>query len=130
MRKDATLKQQVHSINVKALKALKEAVAETIRDHARTGDPVVICRNGKVTWVPAHQLLPKRQSSPPRYDEVNDAVSIGTVRRAGEKFVEVVPGVRVELGAKDDAIGIKILKASKFFKPITKPLCQRIQITA
>ena len=126
MRKDATLKQQVHSINVKAL---KEAVAETIRDHARTGDPVVIWRNGKVTWVPAHQLLSKKRMSPPRYDKVSDTVSIGAIRRAGEKFVEVVPGVHVELGKRGDAIGIKILKASNFFRPIAKPLCRRIQIT-
>ena len=130
MRKDATLKQQVHSINMKALKALKEAVAETIRDHARTGDPMVIWRNGKVTWVPAHQLLPKKRMSPPRYDKVSDIVSIGTVRRAGEKFVEVVPGVHVELGKRGDAIGIKILKASTFFKPITKPLYRQMQGTS
>ena len=130
MTQDAKLKQNIHLTSVKAEKAMKQAVAETIRDHARTGDPVVIWRDGKVVWVPAHQLLPKRQSSPPRYDEVSDIVSIGTVRRASEKFVEVVPGVHVELGKRGDAIGIKILKASTFFKPITKPLCRRIQITA
>ena len=63
MRKDATLKQQVHSINVKALKALKEAVTDTIRDHARTGDPIVIWRHGKVTWIPAKKLLQQRSRS-------------------------------------------------------------------
>lgn len=60
MRKNGSLKRSVHLINVKAEKALKKAVAETIRDHARTGDPVVIWRNGKVAWVPADQLLPGR----------------------------------------------------------------------
>jgi len=55
-----SLKRSVHLINVKAEKALKKAVAETIRDHARTGDPVVIWRNGKVAWIPAGQLLPGR----------------------------------------------------------------------
>lgn len=44
----------------KAEQALKKAVAETIRDHARTGDPVVIWRNGKVVQVPAASLLPRR----------------------------------------------------------------------
>ena len=122
MRKNDDLKRSVHLINIKAEKALKQAVAETIRDHARTGDPVVIWRDGKVVWVPAHQLLPKRRTCPPRYDVVRDTMSIGTVRRAGEKFVEVVPGVHVELGKRSDAIGVKILKASKFFQPITKPL--------
>ena len=55
-----SLKRSVHLINLKAEKALKKAVAETILDHARTGDPVVIWRNGKVTWVPATQLLSQR----------------------------------------------------------------------
>jgi hypothetical protein len=56
MRKNGSLKRSVHLVSVKAEKALKEAVTDTIRDHARTGDPIVIWRNGKVTWVPAKQL--------------------------------------------------------------------------
>ena len=60
MKKNSSLKRSVHRINMKAEKALKKAVAETIRDHARTGDPVVIWRNGKVAKVPASQLLRKR----------------------------------------------------------------------
>ena len=59
MRKNGSLKRSIHLMNVKAEQALKKAVAETIQDHARTGDPVVIWRNGKVVWVPAAQLLPK-----------------------------------------------------------------------
>ena len=61
MSKNGGTKQGIHLIHVKAEKALKKAVAETIRDHARTGDPVVIWRNGKVVWVPAKQLLSKRK---------------------------------------------------------------------
>lgn len=57
MKRNGGLKQNIHSIHVKAEKALKKAVAETIRDHARTGDPIVIWRDGKVVWVPANQLL-------------------------------------------------------------------------
>ena len=57
MRKNGKLKRSVHLVSVKAEKAIKEAVAETIRDHARTGDPVVIWRHGKVVWVPAKKLL-------------------------------------------------------------------------
>ena len=60
MKKNSSLKRSVHRINLKAEKALKKAVAETIRDHARTGDPVVIWRHGKVVWVPAKQLLQKQ----------------------------------------------------------------------
>ena len=61
MRKNGSLKRSVHLLNVKAEKAMKEAVAETIQDHARTGDPVVIWRNGKVTWVPAKKLLQQQR---------------------------------------------------------------------
>ncbi len=61
MRKNGSLKRSVHLLNVKAEKAMKEAVVETIQDHARTGDPVVIWRNGKVTWVPAKQLLQQQR---------------------------------------------------------------------
>ena len=57
MSKNGGVKQSIHSIHVKAEKAMKEAVAETIQDHARTGDPLAIWRNGKVVWVPARQLL-------------------------------------------------------------------------
>jgi len=56
MRKNGSLKRSIRLINVKAEKALKKAVAKTIQDHARTGDPIVIWRNGKVMWVPAKQL--------------------------------------------------------------------------
>jgi len=36
--------------------ALKKAVALTIADHKRTGDPIVIWRDGKVVKVPADQI--------------------------------------------------------------------------
>jgi len=60
MRKNGSLKRRIRLINVKAEKALKNAVAKTIQDHARTGDPIVIWRHGKVIWVPAKQLLQQR----------------------------------------------------------------------
>ena len=60
MKPNGSLKRRVHAINIKAEQALKEAVAETIRDHARTGDPVAIWRDGKVVWVPAAQLLRRK----------------------------------------------------------------------
>ncbi len=40
----------------RAEEALKKAVARTIADHKRTGDPIVICRDGKVVKVPADQI--------------------------------------------------------------------------
>ena len=61
MRKNGNLKRSVHLINLKAERALKKAVAGTILDHARTGDPVVVWRNGKVVWISAKQLLQQRR---------------------------------------------------------------------
>ena len=61
MRRNGSLRRTVHLVSVKAEKALKEAVTETIKDHARTGDPVVIWRHGKVAWVPAKQLLQQQR---------------------------------------------------------------------
>jgi hypothetical protein len=37
--------------------ALREAALQAILDHKRTGDPVVIWRDGKVVHVPAEELL-------------------------------------------------------------------------
>ena len=63
MKKDAALRRSVHLINAKALRVLGEAVKETIRDHAWTGDPVVIWRNGKVTWTQAKKLRQQQSRS-------------------------------------------------------------------
>ena len=43
-------------IGIRAEEALKKAVADTIADHKRTGDPIVIWRDGKVVKVPADQI--------------------------------------------------------------------------
>jgi len=40
----------------RAEEALKKAVARTIADHKRIGDPIVIWRDGKVVKVPADQI--------------------------------------------------------------------------
>lgn len=44
------------SLAFRAEKALKKAVADAIADHKRTGDPIVIWRDGKVVKVPADQI--------------------------------------------------------------------------
>lgn len=43
-----------------AEEALRLAVYEAVKDHARTGDPVVIWKNGKVVSVPARRLKMKK----------------------------------------------------------------------
>ena len=60
MRKDRSLKRHVHLVSVKAEKALEKAVAKTIQEHARTGDPIVIWRDGKVVLVQAKKLLQRQ----------------------------------------------------------------------
>lgn len=43
-------------LEVRAEEALKKAVTETIADHKRTGDPIVIWRDGRVVKIPADQI--------------------------------------------------------------------------
>ncbi len=47
------------TLQIKAEKALKEAVREVIEDHKRTGRPLIIWRNGKVAKVSAKRLSRK-----------------------------------------------------------------------
>lgn len=44
------------SVIVKAEKALRIAVAKTIEDHRRSGDPIVVWKNGRVVKIPASRL--------------------------------------------------------------------------
>lgn len=46
-------------LQIKAEKAIKEAVQEVIEDHKRSGRPLVICRRGKVVKIPAARLSGK-----------------------------------------------------------------------
>jgi hypothetical protein len=48
---------------VEAERALQIAVAEVIEDHKRTGDPLVIWRNGKVAKIPAEELEVREPSA-------------------------------------------------------------------
>ena len=43
-------------LEIRAEEALKKAVAETIEDHRRTGDPIVIWRDGKVVKISADRI--------------------------------------------------------------------------
>lgn len=51
MRKQSSLKQKLHAINVKADKALRAAVAKVVEEYRKTGDPLAIWRDGKVVWI-------------------------------------------------------------------------------
>lgn len=61
------------------------------------------------------------------YDSESDVLYIAVKKGREEEFVEVAPGVNVELDENGKVIGIEILEASKFFKPIVKPLYEHVQ---
>lgn len=54
--------QRSSSFAVKAEKALRIAVAKTIEEHRRSGDPIVVWENGRVVKIPASKL-PHRKSN-------------------------------------------------------------------
>ena len=43
-------------IGIRAEKAMKKAVADAIADHKRSGNSIVIWRDGKVVKIPADQI--------------------------------------------------------------------------
>lgn len=63
------------------------------------------------------------------YDSKSDIIYIMTQKGKEEEFVEVAPGINVELNNKGRVIGIEILNASHFLRPIAKPLYQHIKTT-
>ena len=71
-----------------------------------------------------------RASRVVRYDSGSDTLYIVAGRGVEEEFVEVAPGVHVELDAKGDVIGIEILRASKVLRPIAKPLYRQMQLAS
>jgi hypothetical protein len=43
--------------------AVRRAVRQALQDHKRTGDPIVVFRDGEVCWIPAEEIR-----VPPRID--------------------------------------------------------------
>lgn len=62
------------------------------------------------------------------YDSKSDTIYIVTRKGKEEEFIEVAPGINVEFNKKGEVVGIEILDASRFLKPIAKPLYQHMQI--
>ena len=56
------------------------------------------------------------------YDSKSDVLYIVAKKGKEEEFVEIAPGLNAELDDKGEVIGIEILNASSFLKPIAKPL--------
>ena len=59
------------------------------------------------------------------YDKESDVFYIGVQEGSEEEFIEVAPGVSVELGEDGKVIGIEILNASKVFQPISQVSSQK-----
>ena len=62
------------------------------------------------------------------YDSKSDIIYIVTRKGKEEEFVEVAPGLNVELNENGEVIGIEILNASNFLKPIAKPLYRHMHM--
>lgn len=60
------------------------------------------------------------------YDKSSDVLYFGAQRGIEEEFVEIAPGIMAELDNEKKIIGIEILNASKFFKPVLKPIQKQI----
>ena len=61
------------------------------------------------------------------YDSQVDALYIA-IHKGEEEFVEIAPGINVELDEDGKVCGIEILNASKFFKPVAKPLYRQLEL--
>ncbi len=60
------------------------------------------------------------------YDPKSDVLYMGLKRGIEEKFVEVSPGINVELDENGQVIGIEILNASKVLKPVIRSFQKQI----
>jgi len=46
-----------------------------------------------------------------------------------EEFIEIAPGVHVEIDERGEVIGIEILNASQILKPVAKSLVPRLEVS-
>ncbi|OGZ32986.1 MAG: hypothetical protein A2V69_03635 [Candidatus Portnoybacteria bacterium RBG_13_40_8] len=54
------------------------------------------------------------------YDPQSDVLYLGAGKGKEEEFVEVSPGVNVELDEHGQVLGVEILNASRMFKSVIK----------
>ena len=58
------------------------------------------------------------------YDQENDILYIAKDGRE-EEFIEIFPGINIELNEKKEFIGLEILEASKVLQDVVKPIQER-----
>ena len=61
------------------------------------------------------------------YDSQKDILYFAVREGVEEEFIEIAPGVNVELDQKGEVIGIEILNASQMLKPVAKSLVPRLE---
>jgi uncharacterized protein YuzE len=54
------------------------------------------------------------------YDYKSDVLYIGLKKGIEDEFIEISPGVNIELDSNGKVIGVEILNASKILKPLIK----------
>ena len=60
------------------------------------------------------------------YDRQSDVLYFAMQKGTEEEFIEISPGVSLELDQKGRPIGIEVLNASKIFKPVFKTMQQQV----
>jgi len=63
------------------------------------------------------------------YDSQSDVLYIAIKKGIEEEFIEISPGVNVEIGERGEVIGIEFLNASKILQPVSKPLIKKMAST-
>ncbi len=56
------------------------------------------------------------------YDAKSDVLYLGAKKGLEEEYVEVAPGIGIELDDRGKVIGVEILNASRVMKPVAKRL--------
>lgn len=68
----------------------------------------------------------KKNKNIVNYDAREDVLYLGVKSGIEEEFVEVAPGISVELDKQGSVIGVEILNASKVLRPVMKPLQKQV----
>lgn len=58
------------------------------------------------------------------YDQERDILYIAKDGKE-EEFIEIYPGINIELNEKKEFIGLEILEASKILKDVVKPIQEK-----
>jgi len=70
----------------------------------------------------------KKSDAVVNYDSKSDVLFFAIREGGEEEFVEIAPGINVELDEKGEVIGIEIINASQVLKPVAKSLVPRMEV--